>query len=140
MQPHIAIITLGVDDLARATRFYRDGLGWPTKGIIGEAFEHGAACFFRLSGGLLLALWPRASLAHDSGLPLDGPSPTNCCLAHNVAAPDEVEQVLERAETAGGKVIKPAGETFYGGRAGYFQDTEGHLWEVAYNPGLADLG
>jgi len=140
MKPHIAIITLGVDDLDRAMRFYRDGLGWPTSGIVGEDIPHGAVCFFRLTGGLLLALWPRASLAHDSGLPQTGASATHSCLAHNVEAAQEVDEILQLAVNSGAKLIKPAGATFYGGRAGYFQDPDGHLWEVAFNPGLEHLG
>ena len=76
MKPRITLITLGVDDLERAVRFYRDGLGFRTEGIVGQQFEHGAVAFFDLLGGLRLALWPRKSLAHDLGLPVD--APTSC--------------------------------------------------------------
>ena len=69
MKPRITLITLGVDDLEAAVRFYRDGLGLATEGIIGKEFEHGAVAFFELQGGLRLGLWPRASIAFDSGLP-----------------------------------------------------------------------
>ena len=136
MTPRITLVTLGVDDLARAVAFYRDGLGWPTQGVMGEEFEHGAVAFFDLAGGLRLALWPRASLAHDSGLPVGPRSPTDMCLAHNVATQAEVDAVMAVAARAGARIVKPAGATFWGGRAGYFQDPEGHLWEVAFNPDM----
>jgi len=74
MNPHITLLTLGVDDLERAVAFYRDGLGFSTKGIIGKEFENGAVAFFNLQAGLKLALWPRKSLSADSGLPLQAPS------------------------------------------------------------------
>lgn len=136
MHPRITLITLGVDDLDRAVRFYRDGLGLPTEGIVGQEFEHGAVAFFDLAHGLRLALWPRASLAHDSGLAVAPRSATDFCLAHNVATRAEVDAVMGEAQRAGGCVVKPAGDTFWGGYAGYFQDPDGHLWEVAFNPQL----
>ncbi|MBA4019702.1 MAG: glyoxalase [Pirellula sp.] len=136
MKPRITMITLGVDDLERAVAFYRDGLGLPTEGIIGQEFEHGAVAFFDLQAGLKLALWPRASLAHDAGLPQEPRSATELSLGHNVAARDEVDAVMRQAAAAGGTIVKPAGETFWGGYAGYFQDPDGHLWEAAWNPQL----
>jgi len=134
MKARITLITLGVDDLRRAVSFYRDGLGWPTQGIVGEEFEHGAVAFFDLQAGLRLALWPRASLAHDSGLPLAPRSPTDTCLAHNLGSRAEVDAVMALAGRAGAAIVKQAQDTFYGGYAGYFQDPDGHLWEVAWNP------
>lgn len=134
MKPRISLVTLGVDDLERALRFYRDGLGLPTQGIVGTEFEHGAVAFFDLQAGLKLALWPRASLAHDSGIPQGRPSATELSLAHNVASREEVDGVMEQARAAGGVIVKEAAETFWGGYAGYFQDPDGHLWEVAWNP------
>lgn len=134
MKPRITLITLGVDDLERAVRFYRDGLGLQTPGIVGTEFEHGAVAFFDLAQGLKLALWPRASLAHDSGLQVTPRSATEFCLAHNVAARAEVDEVMAQAQQAGATPVKAAHETFYGGYAGYFQDPDGHLWEVAFNP------
>ena len=134
MRPSISLITLAVADLERALAFYRDGLGWPTEGIVGQQFEHGAVAFFELSGGLRLALWPRASLAHDSGLPAAAGSPTAFCLAHNVGSRLEVDEAMTLAGRAGAAVVKPPQETFWGGYAGYFQDPDGHLWEVAWNP------
>jgi len=134
MKPRITLVTLGVDDLERAVRFYRE-LGFPTEGIVGTGFEHGAVAFFELAGGLRLALWPRASLAHEAGLPLGPRSATEFSLAHNVGSKAEVDAVMEEARRAGAVVVKPAGETFWGGYAGWFQDPDGHLWEVAWNPG-----
>ena len=134
MKPRITVITLGVQDLRRAVAFYRDGLGWPTDGIIGEEFEHGAVAFFDLEGGLRLALWPRASLAHDSGLPLAAPAPTELSIGHNVASKAEVDAAMEDARRAGASIIVPAHDTFWGGYAGYFADPDEHLWEVVWNP------
>ena len=134
MKPRITVITLGVEDLRRAVAFYRDGLGFPTGGIIGEEFEHGAVCFFDLDGGLRLALWPRASLAHDAGVPLGAPSPTELSIGHNVASKVEVDAVMEEARLAGAAIIQPAHDTFWGGYAGYFADPDRHLWEVVWNP------
>jgi uncharacterized protein len=134
MKPRITLITLGVDDLERAVRFYRDGLDLATDGIVGTEFEYGAVAFFDLQAGLKLALWPRASLAHDTGLPQSAPSPTDFTLAHNVSSREEVDAVMSEAERAGAKIVVPARNTFYGGYAGYFLDPDGHLWEVAWNP------
>jgi catechol 2,3-dioxygenase-like lactoylglutathione lyase family enzyme len=140
MTPRITLITLGVDDLERAVAFYRDGLGWGTKGIVGSEIENGAVAFFNLEGGLKLALWPRKSIAADTGLPLQAPSATDFTLAHNVASEAEVDAAMQRAARAGAQIIKPACATFYGGYAGYFQDPDDHVWEVAFNPGFKTLG
>ncbi len=134
MKPRVTLITLGVDDLDRALAFYRDGLGWPTKGIVGQEFEHGAVVFFDLDAGLKLALWPRADLAHDSGVPLSPRSATELSLGHNVGSKDEVDAVMAQAEQAGARIVKPATTAFWGGYSGYFQDPDGHLWEAAWNP------
>jgi len=134
MKPRVSFITLGVDDLDRAVQFYRDGLGLETPGIIGTEFEHGAVAFFDMQPGLKLALWPRASLAHDTEVPQGPRSATEFALAHNVADKDEVNQVMQQAATAGAQIVKSARDTFWGGYAGYFQDPDGHLWEVAWNP------
>ena len=136
MQPHITVITLGVDDLERSVQFYRDGLGLATDGIIGTEFENGAVAFFDLQSGLKLALWPRTSLAKDSGLPLNPPSPTEFSLGHNVGSRAEVDTVMAQAKAAGAVILKAAQETFWGGYAGYFQDPDGHVWEVVWNPGM----
>ena len=140
MNPHITLLTLGVEDLERAVAFYRDGLGFPTRGIVGTEYENGAVAFFTLRSGLKLALWPRKSLATDCGLTLQSTSALEFSIGHNVSSQKEVETVLRQAERAGAKIVKPAQPTFYGGYAGYFQDPDGHLWEVAFNPGFASLG
>ncbi|RJG02181.1 VOC family protein [Noviherbaspirillum sedimenti] len=134
MKPRISVITLGVDDIELAVAFYRDGLGLKTDGIIGQEFEYGAVAFFDLQAGLKLALWPRKSLSHDSGLPVSASSATEFTLGHNVASKEEVDAVMKQAEAAGALVVKPAQETFWGGYAGYFQDPDQHLWEVVWNP------
>jgi Predicted lactoylglutathione lyase len=137
MKPRISLITLAVADLERSLRFYRDGLGLPTEAIVGTEFEHGAVVFFDLQPQLKLALFPRASLAHDAGLDLGSPSAMPCCLAHNVCRQADVDAVMQEAEVAGARIVKPACDTFWGGYAGYFQDPDGHLWEVAWNPAWA---
>jgi catechol 2,3-dioxygenase-like lactoylglutathione lyase family enzyme len=134
MKPRITLITLGVEDLERAVRFYRDGLGLQTDGIVGPEFAYGAVAFFDLQAGLKLALWPRTSIAHDTGLAIGSPSPTAFTLGHNVASKGEVDAVMAQATRAGAVVVQPAHDTFWGGYAGYFQDPDGHLWEVAWNP------
>jgi uncharacterized protein len=136
MKPRITVLTLGVDDLERALRFYRDGLGLPTDGIIGKEFEYGAVAFFKLHGGLALAVWPRKSLAHDSGVPIAAVSSTEFSIGHNVRSRDEVDAVMQQAKAAGAVIVKTARETFWGGYAGYFKDPDGHLWEVVWNPKL----
>ncbi|HRP08691.1 MAG TPA: VOC family protein [Gemmatimonadales bacterium] len=136
MQPHITVITLGVDDLERSFRFYHDGLGLASEGIVGAEFEHGSVAFLDLAHGQKLALWPRSSLAHDSGLPRTAPSPTEFSLGHNVASRAAVDAVMQQAAAAGAQVVKPAQDTFWGGYTGYFQDPDGHLWEVVWNPRL----
>ena len=134
MKPRITLLTIGVDDLETAVRFYRDGLGLKTEGIVGTEFEYGAVTFFDLQSGLKLALWPRKSIAHDAGISLGSLSPTEFTIGHNVSSKVEVDEVMEQAKRAGAVVVKPAQNTFWGGYAGYFQDPDGHLWEVAWNP------
>ena len=134
MKPRITVLTLGVDDLEKAVAFYRDGLGLATQGIVGTEFEHGAVAFFDLQAGLKLALWPRASIAHDSGLSIGAASSTECTIGHNVASKQEVDAVMAQAAAAGAAIVKPAHDTFWGGYAGYFQDPDGHLWEAVWNP------
>ena len=134
MKPRVTLITLGVSDLERAVRFYRDGLGWKTDGIVGKEFEYGAVAFFDLMNGLKLALWPRKSLAHDTSLPVGNPSATDLSIGHNVSSKAEVDTVMEQARKAGAVIVKPAHDTFWGGYSGYFQDPDQHLWEVAWNP------
>jgi catechol 2,3-dioxygenase-like lactoylglutathione lyase family enzyme len=139
MKPRITILTLGVSDLERALAFYRDGLGLPSEGIVGHEYEYGAVAFFQLENGLTLALWPRASIARDTGLATQPPSATEFTIGHNVRSKEDVDAVMRQAEGAGARIVKTAAPTFYGGYAGYFQDPDGHLWEVAWNPQLVPL-
>ena len=136
MKPRIAVLTLGVDDLERSLAFYRDGLGLATKGIVGTEFEHGAVAFFELQGGLILAIWARADLAHDSGLAVGPRSSTEFSLGHNVRSRGEVDEVMAVAAAAGATIVKKAAPTFWGGYGGYFTDPDGHLWEVVWNPNM----
>ena len=136
MKPHVTVITLGVTDLQRSLAFYRDGLGLPTEGIIGEEYDHGAVVFFDLAGGLKLALWARADIARDTGLDAAGTDPVGVTMGHNVASRSHVDEVMAEAAQAGARIVKTARDTFYGGYAGYFADPDGHLWEVVWNPAL----
>lgn len=128
MEPRISIITLGVADLQRSCRFYRDGLGLPTT----RDPESGIIFFQTL--GTCLALYPLDELAKDVSPDLSVPRSgfTGVTLAHNTKRKAEVDEVLEAAKKAGGTIEKPAGDTFWGGYSGYFSDPDGHLWEVAY--------
>ncbi|MBV9119411.1 MAG: VOC family protein [Chloroflexi bacterium] len=128
MEPRVSVLTLGVHDLQRAIRFYRDGLGWPMTG------DGDGVAFFQL-GGLVLSLYPYESLAEDACLPATGSGFGGIALAQCVRSKAEADEVLAAAERAGGTLLKPAQDVFWGGYSGYFQDTEGYAWEVAWNPG-----
>jgi catechol 2,3-dioxygenase-like lactoylglutathione lyase family enzyme len=130
MEPRISIITLGVADLARAVRFYRDGLGFPT------AYKEGDGIAFFQTGGARLALYPRKALAEDVGPDIDPGKPGfgGVTLAHNVRTKAEVAGVLALAERAGAAIVKPAQDSFWGGHHGYFRDLDGHHWEIAWGP------
>jgi uncharacterized protein len=134
LKPRISVLTLGVDDLEASVRFYRDGLGLATAGIIGQEFEGGAVAFFELQAGLRLAVWPRASIARDTGLTVQPSSVTDFTIGYNVNGREEVDAVMAEAGRAGAKIVKPAQGSFYGGYAGYFQDPDRQLWEVVWNP------
>jgi catechol 2,3-dioxygenase-like lactoylglutathione lyase family enzyme len=134
MKPKITILTLGVDDLERAVKFYRDGLGLPTKGIIGTQFEHGAVAFFELEAGMKLAVFPRNDLALDAKIDRTPPSRTEFSIGHLVDSKNEVDEVMELARKAGARIVKPGQDAFWGGYHGYFEDPDGHLWEIAWNP------
>ena len=127
MKPRINILTLGVTNLERSIQFYEEGLGLPRM-----PFEDNIA-FFQLDG-TWLALYPWEDLAQDAGVPSAGSGFRGITLAHNVARKHEVDQVLAEAANAGGRIIKPAQDVFWGGYSGYFADPDGHLWEVAWNP------
>ena len=136
MKLRITVITLGVDDLERSLAFYRDGLGLSTPGIIGKEFAYGAVVFFDLQPGLKLALWPRASIAHDTNLVQTDHSSTEFTIGHNVSSREEVDEVMQQARHAGAQIIQTARETFWSGYSGYFKDPDSHLWEVIWNPQL----
>jgi uncharacterized protein len=130
VEPRVSLITLGVSDLDRAVGFYRDGLGWPKSEVGGDE-----VAFFK-TGGVVIALFPRASFAADAGVDVDdvehGGFP-RFSLAHNVAEEGQVDSVLREAAEAGAKIVKEAQEIFFG-RHGFFADPEGFVWEVAWNP------
>lgn len=130
MQPRLSFLTLGVRDLERAIAFYRDGLGLET-----DTKYEGVA--FIAMGSVRLSLYPLDKLAEDAGMaPQEAPSLPfpGFSLAHNVRTPEEVALVIETAVEAGGKLVKPAQNAFWGGVSGYFSDPDGYLWEVAWNP------
>jgi catechol 2,3-dioxygenase-like lactoylglutathione lyase family enzyme len=129
MHQRLTVITLGVDDIARARRFYCEGLGWTAGAGSSEDIV------FIPVGHLVLALYPRQLLAEDAGLAagarggFDGVT-----LAQNVHSKAEVDAALAQAAAAGARISRPAQEVFWGGYSGYFVDPDGHAWEVAYNP------
>ncbi len=134
MKPRIKVLTLGVDDLERSLKFYRDGMGLPTEGIIGTEVEDGAVVFFNMSQDQILAVYPRKALAKDANVPLSPPSATEISLGHVVGSKAEVDEVMQQAVDAGARVTDRAKDRFWGGYSGYFQDPDGHLWEIAWNP------
>lgn len=121
------MVTLGVADVDRARAFYEQ-LGWRGQTVQGTVFFQ--------AGGLALVLWSRALLADDAGVPDDGAAPRGVALAHNVRSRDDVDALVAAMERAGGTVTRPPRGTPYGGYAGYVADLDGHLWEVAHNPGF----
>ena len=141
MDPKIFFITLAVDDLDRSLAFYRDGLGWPTEGIVGREFHDqvtgadGTIAMFTLDGGLLLALYERVNLAKDASLPAAPPSSTEFSLGIPAGSRDDVDRLLALAQAAGGTLTAPAHMRPFGVYAGYFTDPDGHLFEIAWNPG-----
>lgn len=131
MEPRISLITLGVADLARSRAFY-ERLGWR-----GHEVE---STYFVQAGASAVALWGRSDLAADANVRDDGTDGFGgVTLAHNVRTRDEVDDILSTARAAGATITRPAAETFYGGYAGYFADPDGHVWEIAHNPGFALL-
>lgn len=137
MEQRLSLVTLGVTDLARARAFY-EALGW-------RGQESEETVFFQ-AGGLALVLWGRDKLSVDAGVPDVGrsgdeaPAFGGIVLAHNVRSVEEVDRVVEAAEAAGATVTRRPAPTFYGGHAACFADPDGHLWEIAYNPGFALAG
>jgi len=130
MEQRLSLVTLGVADLERARRFYEEGLGWR------RGNRHAEVVFFQLPG-MVLALWPRAALAADAGLPPEAAQEVafgGIALAYCTRSREEVDSVLAEAEAAGARILKPAQDAFWGGYTGYFADPDGHAWEVAWNP------
>ena len=136
MKPRINVITLGVSDLEKSLAFYRDGLGLPTEGITGTEFEDGAVDFFNMNDDLILALYPKTALAKDGKVSVTPPSPAELSIGHMVKSKEEVDAVMAQAEKAGAKITDPAHDRFWGEYSGYFQDLDGHLWEIAWNPSI----
>lgn len=130
LQQRISFITLGVSNLAQSRSFYEQGLGWKPS----QRGSSSGVVFFQMGSGLVLALFPKDELAKDAGIPNDSSGFSGLALAYNVHERHEVAEILQIAEQAGGKIIKPAQDTFWGGHAGYFADPDGYLWEVAWNP------
>lgn len=131
-EQRLSLVTLGVTDLERSTRFYRDVLGWTPSSIGGDEVT-----FFQLNG-LVLGLFPRAALAEDAGVgSLESGGHARVALAHNARERHGVDALLARVERAGARVVKPAEDAPWGGRSGYFADPDGFLWEVAWNPSFA---
>ena len=127
MEPRISLVTLGVDDLDRAARFY-EAMGLERNRTIADG-----VAFFQM-GCMILSLWPRRELERDLGRELSRPGSGPVALAYNTRSEAEVAAVLAAAEKAGGRIVKTASRAFWGGVQGYFADTEGHVWEVAHNP------
>ena len=127
-RPNLNVVTLGVSDLKRSVKFYRDGLGLPT-----SAKEDDPIAFFSLNG-TVLALFGRKSLAEDAGVSYEGGGFPGFTLAQNVRSEKEVDQAFEAVRRLGAKVVKEPQKASWGGYSGYFADPDGYLWEVAYNP------
>jgi uncharacterized protein len=142
MEPRINVITLAVDDLERALRFYRDGLGFDSPGIVGSEFHDGrtgaagAIAMFQLQGGLVLCAYPRSELAKDAGVALGPRSSGEFSIGHAASSRAEVDSLLARAEAAGATLIDEPRDRPWGIYSGYFQDPDGHLWEILHNPAL----
>ncbi len=136
MKPYLKVVTLAVDDLERSLAFYRDGMGLEADGVFGAEFEHGAVVFFHLRNGLILAVWPKASLSAEANIPFGEIHTGGVTLANNVRTKEEVDAVMVQAFHAGATVTDPARDRFFGGYSGYFRDPDGHLWEIIWNPGF----
>jgi uncharacterized protein len=139
VEPRVDVITLAVEDLERALRFYRDGLGFESRGVIGtqwtdeESGAHGAVAVFKFDSGLLLSLYPRSDLAKDAAIPAGPARPGEFSLGQLVQSRAEVDEVIAKAEAAGAAVTTPRDRP-WGIYSGYFRDLDGHLWEIIWNP------
>ncbi len=136
MQPRISVVTLGVDNLEKSLRFYRDALGLASRGLVGKEFEHGTVALFDLQGKLMLALFPRGDLALDARIKETAPSPTEFSIGQTVSSKAEVDAVMQEAERAGATIMDPAHDRPWGIYSGYFQDPDGHLWEIVWDPDM----
>ena len=142
MKPRLNVVTLAVDSLEKSLAFYRDGLGLPSKGIVGTEFDGsktepaGTVAFFELQGGLILALYPRSELAKDSNLADTTRSSLEFSLGYAVESREAVDNLLKKAEAAGATLTEAPHERPWGIYSGYFKDLDGHLWEIIWNPKL----
>lgn len=142
MKPRIHVITLAVADLDRALTFYRDGMGFPTEGPIGTEFlgdedtPNGTTVVFHLDDGLMLSLYPRSELAKDASVALAEAKAGEFSIGHIVATRTEVDVIISQAKAAGAAVIGPPHDRPWGIYSGYFQDPDGHLWEIIWNPAI----
>ena len=134
MKPRIKLITLAVDDLERSLRFYRDGLGLETKGIVGKQFEYGAVVDIHLNDDLILALWPATSLSKDANVTATTNRLGAVSLGHIVGSKEEVDALVRQAADAGAVITDPPRDRFWGGYSAHLHDPDGHLWEIAWNP------
>ena len=134
MKSRFKVLTLAVRDLERSLAFYRDGMGLPTNGIIGQQFEDGAVVFFNMNDDLILALYPTTSLSKDANITATQARLGAVSIGHIVQSREEVDAVMKQAEQAGAVVTDPPHDRFWGGYSGYFHDPDGHLWEIAWNP------
>jgi catechol 2,3-dioxygenase-like lactoylglutathione lyase family enzyme len=143
MKPQVNVITIAVKDLKRSLRFYRDGLGFPTNGVVGTEFKGskdqpaGAVVMFELSGNLILALYPRTELAKDANEQVGLKSGTEFSLGYIAESKRKVDDTLKQAKKAGAVITDAAHERPWGIYSGYFKDPDGHLWEVIYNSSLS---
>ena len=131
--PQLCIVTLGVTDLERAARFYAD-LGWEQRGDLSAGIT-----WFRTTG-TWVGIFGYDALADDVGLSAtpqgDLPAYRGVTLAVNLGSREAVDAAFAHAESVGARVVKPAEATPWGGYSGYFADPDGHLWELAHNPGF----
>ncbi len=134
METRFTVLTLGVDNLERAYKFYHEGLGFPSQGIVGKEYEHGEVAFFDLPHGMKLSLYARENLAWDATMEKQSPAATEFSIGYMTRSKAEVDSIMALAKKADAKIPKPAQKAFWGGYSGYFQDPDGHLWEILWNP------
>lgn len=141
MKPRLNVITLAVQDLDKSLVFYQN-LGWPPADVVGDEFKGnetepaGKVAFFAMPGGLIFALYPRTELAKDANKPIGTPNSTEFSLGYAVSTPEKVDELLAKAKAAGATLTDKPHNRPWGIYSGYFEDLDGHLWEVIYNPGI----